>query len=660
MANIITKQSKGSPLTHLEVDNNFSNINNDLATKAGLADLNKFTGRIQIGNLPNEDIGVTYGRFGIHNEIGASAYISTKNGAILALNTDGTNSAINAINSSNVIYRVNGAEVSRYTATTFRISTLVAIGSITTPQANLHVSGSSSPIVTRFQTLNGMTDFGQFSGNQYIQAKTTAGASATLQINPEGGQVFVNNKRVQLEEEVRVSPIIKTYVQNYFVVSLANGDIKAWGFNQYGQLGNGTTTSSPIPMSMKFSSTTTRPPSNANVSAIELVGSTTYILYDNGWLYACGGNANGQLGNGGTTSTSFLSRIDFFVNNNILVESIKGSGNSQTPNGATVLVKGNNNSLYLIGSGYTGNGTALSNKTTPTLVYTSPTLFGYDISSDNVGINVFVNDGGVLRAWGSNHNGCLGVNTTTPVTTVTNCIGITGGINQVRNMTGYQSGLATYFGSTIVLNDNGELFASGYNANGQLGLGNTSSRSTFTKITSVTDYILDVFAPNLGPYVTFLAYSNTAKIWTWGYGATGIRGDGSVADKPTPSSLSGQYNGVYTPAAIPNQTVSYIILNEAFTNNKYVLGYVNAGEANMVAETTNGVTISTPKLMDMPKTYNGESFLQFFGTAYNGTSSLFALSTYGRLVSTGYNVNGELGLFANPTRTFGWKQLDLN
>jgi len=76
-------------------------------------------------------------------------------------------------------------------------------------------------------------------------------------------------------------------------VALKNdGTVLAWGYNGYGQLGNGTTTDSytPVPVSFLLS----------DVIAISAGGYRTVALKNDGTVWAWGKNYYGQLGDGTT------------------------------------------------------------------------------------------------------------------------------------------------------------------------------------------------------------------------------------------------------------------------------------------------------------------------------------------------------------------------
>ncbi len=79
------------------------------------------------------------------------------------------------------------------------------------------------------------------------------------------------------------------------VALLANGSVWSWGDNQRGQLGDGTTASSDVPVRVKV------PPAVTFVT-VSSGGYSCYAIDGSGRLWAWGGNQNGQLGTGSSAS----------------------------------------------------------------------------------------------------------------------------------------------------------------------------------------------------------------------------------------------------------------------------------------------------------------------------------------------------------------------
>ncbi|MGH9918897.1 MAG: RCC1 domain-containing protein, partial [Nitrososphaerales archaeon] len=75
------------------------------------------------------------------------------------------------------------------------------------------------------------------------------------------------------------------------VAILSDGSVWAWGNNKDGQLGNGSTVNSDVPVRVKV-------PANTKFVKVNSGGYASYAIDSSGTLWAWGGNKNGQLGTG--------------------------------------------------------------------------------------------------------------------------------------------------------------------------------------------------------------------------------------------------------------------------------------------------------------------------------------------------------------------------
>ena len=78
------------------------------------------------------------------------------------------------------------------------------------------------------------------------------------------------------------------------VAILADGTVWAWGDGTKGQLGDGSTASSDVPVRV-------RTPTGVTFTKVNSGGYSCYALDTAGRLWAWGGNQNGQLGTGSGT-----------------------------------------------------------------------------------------------------------------------------------------------------------------------------------------------------------------------------------------------------------------------------------------------------------------------------------------------------------------------
>ncbi len=178
----------------------------------------------------------------------------------------------------------------------------------------------------------------------------------------------------------------------------STGQVLAWGYNSFGELGNGTTSSSTTPVAVSL-------PSGTTVTAIAGGSYHSLALTSSGQVLAWGDNVEGELGNGTTTSSS--TPVQVSLPSGTIVTAIAGGGyhSLALTSSGQVLAWGNN--AY----GQLGNGTT-TNSSTPVAVSLPSGTTVTAIAGGSYHSLALTSSGQVL-AWGNNAQGELGNGTTT-------------------------------------------------------------------------------------------------------------------------------------------------------------------------------------------------------------------------------------------------------
>lgn len=230
-----------------------------------------------------------------------------------------------------------------------------------------------------------------------------------------------------------------------------DGTLSAWGANEVGQLGTVTNnfyTNTPVDVSHL-----------TKVSAISSKCLHNLALKEDGTVWAWGNNETGQLGNG-TSGLGDPAATPNQVSNLGVAKAVAAGGGFSLAlkEDGTVRAWGDNN------VGQLGDGTNTPQSNTPVQVSGLT-----DVKAIAAGMHhsLALKADGTVRAWGSNVSGPLGDgtnnNSNTPV--------------KVKNLTGIKAIAASMFHS-VVLKDDGTVLAFGFNNQGQLGDGTNTDRNT--------------------------------------------------------------------------------------------------------------------------------------------------------------------------------------
>jgi len=284
--------------------------------------------------------------------------------------------------------------------------------------------------------------------------------------------------------------------------------VKAFGENATGELGDGTTTDSNIPVSV------------TGLSGIISVSgggdqleAHSLALKSNGTVWAWGSNIYGALGNATTTSTT--TPVQVLLLTGVTKISAGGWHSVALKNDGTVWAWGWNT------DGQLGDGTFVD-KTIPTQVTGLSGIIA--IAAGTYHVLALKNDSTVW-AWGDNISGQIGDGTTTDKSTPV----------QVSGLTGVVKIAAGRFFSLAVKRD-GTVWTWGENLYGQLGNGTTTDSHVPIQVNGLTGVTSAVAATGA---FHCMAVRNDNTVWAWGRNTYGNLGDGTVTHQYTPVQMIG-------------------------------------------------------------------------------------------------------------------------
>lgn len=316
------------------------------------------------------------------------------------------------------------------------------------------------------------------------------------------------------------------------------GAVTCWGRNLYGQLGNGTTTNSSLPVPVSGL--------GANVAAISGSGDHECALTTSGGVKCWGHNDWGQLGD--FTQSDRSTPVDVM----------------NLTSGVIAISAGDQHTCALLSSGgvqcwgynyygEVGNGTDHN----AWLGAVDVTGLGSGVASISAGgtHSCAVLTTGALKCWGNNFNGQLGIGSAPPDASVYNSDPCPTQIqNQAKcisvpvTVPGLSSGIAAADAGgaeTCALTTGGGLKCWGYNAFGQMGNGTTSTTSPNYPQPSPVDVLgLSSGVTALGAGDSPCALKTSGGIQCWGLNDVGQVGDGTTTTRTAPVGVAGLSTGV--------------------------------------------------------------------------------------------------------------------
>ena len=373
--------------------------------------------------------------------------------------------------------------------------------------------------------------------------------SATLFITDDGKLYGTgNNAYYQLGDgtttdsltpkEIGAGLGVKTKVESalydtFFITD--DGKLYGMGRNLKGEVGNNTTTNVTAPTRIGATLGT--------IVDVHSDGSTTYFITSYGNLYGTGANTKGQLGNNTTTDSKTPIQI--------------GSGLGQItkviPTTGTTYFITSDGKLYGMGAntnGQLGNNTTTDSKTPIQIGSGLGNITDFDAAGHTL---FFITDDGKLYGTGANTNGQLGDGTTTDALTPIQIGSGLGTIIKIKcQARTYSNNNINYsYGCLFFITDDGKLYGTGANTNGQLGNGTTTDALTPIQIGSGLGDIVDVkqgatiaVSPSVHEVGTTYFITSDGKLYGTGANTNGQLGNGTTTDALTPIQIGSELESV--------------------------------------------------------------------------------------------------------------------
>lgn len=283
------------------------------------------------------------------------------------------------------------------------------------------------------------------------------------------------------------------------------------------------------------------------------VGNEALMITKDDEVFAVGSNGAGCLGLGDMVSTLFPKKVEPLCS--------KGVVGFAYGSGPHVLAYTQSGELYSWGhNGYCqlGNGTT-NQGLIPTVVLgalTGKTVVEVACGSHH---SICLTSDGELYAWGQNNCGQIGSGTTTNQSTPRKVFATFGGKKVISISCGQTS--------SMVALENGEVYAWGYNGNGQLGLGNNINQLNACKITNLQGIVITKVVCG---YAHTMALSDEGHLYAWGANSYGQLGTGNKSNCCTPTRVCEDLGRIVDIAASHYNHISAAVTHQ--TSKCYMWG----------------------------------------------------------------------------------------
>lgn len=372
-----------------------------------------------------------------------------------------------------------------------------------------HVTATKSYTITS----NGTAELSKIDiGDYHSCAITPAGGVKCWGLNGNGqlGNGTGTASNTPVDVTGLTSGVKALAVGSYHTCAIMTaGNVKCWGSNTQGQLGNGNTSSSNVPVNVLNITNAVQ------ISAADGNGANghTCATLSTGAVKCWGSNGAGQLGNGTTVNSSVP--VDVNLGTTATLVALGSSQSCAITKAATVKCWGSGT------SGQLGNG-ANANSSNPVDVKNLTGVVAVKGGGDNTSkiATCAVTGSGALMCWGSNSDGQLGngTNTNSNVPMAVNGLG-SGVVSVALGNRHACAALAS-----------GGVKCWGWGANGQLGNGSTATSNNPVQVSGLSSGITAIAAG----YQHSCAIAASGAVQCWGANGNGQLGNGTNTQSTTP------------------------------------------------------------------------------------------------------------------------------
>ncbi|MGG4451227.1 RCC1 domain-containing protein [Brevibacillus porteri] len=276
----------------------------------------------------------------------------------------------------------------------------------------------------------------------------------------------------------------------------SDGTVWAWGANNHGQLGDGTTVQKNVPVQVK---------GITNIMRIAAGSNHSIALKADGTVWAWGYNSDGALGNG-----------TFSPYSNTPVQAVGLTDVAE-------IAAGGNHGLALKKDGTVWMWGIIPGKS-KNIPFKVEGLTEVKAIASGVDHCLAVKKDGTVWAWGWNSSGQLGINNMidTVVPTQTN------GLSNIVSV-------AAGFSHSLALDVNGKVYVWGSGSSGQIGDGSYSEKFVPVNIPELTD--IEQIASGPSAYHS-IALKRDGTVYAWGSNSQGQLGDGTISSSARPVKIT--------------------------------------------------------------------------------------------------------------------------